>query len=363
MELQPLTPEQKHVFDKVVEAVEKGQSPAIGGYAGTGKTILASHLTKRFPGFAVVAPTGKAAEVLRRKGIEADTIHSKTYRPDIDPKTKLIRKNKDGEQIHIPKTSSEVNCSGFLIDEASMVGDDVVKHLESYGKPIIWIGDHGQLPPVKGNLNIMSCPDYRLETIHRNAGDIANFAAHLRSNLPPQEFPLSRDVEIIDGQRAREILEHDPNRFDIQCICGKNKSRVALNNFLRGVRGAISIAPEIGDRIISLKNHRPKLLSNGTQVEIKALFTKDKLSYEIDGATYKIAYNPTTFGNPKPDDIRFKHPFDYAYCVSCHKAQGSEWDTVMVFTYGGKEYMWLDEPHRWAYTAASRAMKKLYWVI
>ena len=47
--------------------------------------------------------------------------------------------------------------------------------------------------------------------------------------------------------------------------------------------------------------------------------------------------------------------FDYAYCITCHKSQGSEFDKVLVFD----EYMKGTDHARWLYTAATRAKKKL----
>jgi hypothetical protein len=54
-------------------------------------------------------------------------------------------------------------------------------------------------------------------------------------------------------------------------------------------------------------------------------------------------------GAPKP------RLFDYGYCITCHKAQGSEWDKLLVFA----EYMKGTDFQRWLYTAATRAKKKL----
>src|SRR5262249_26544126 len=53
----------------------------LGGYAGAGKTTVVKHLKEELPGFAVCASTGKAAHVLRKKGVPASTIHSLIYKP------------------------------------------------------------------------------------------------------------------------------------------------------------------------------------------------------------------------------------------------------------------------------------------
>jgi exodeoxyribonuclease-5 len=53
----------------------------LGGYAGTGKSTLVAHLAKTWVDVAVVALCGKAAHVLRTKGVPAQTIHSLIYAP------------------------------------------------------------------------------------------------------------------------------------------------------------------------------------------------------------------------------------------------------------------------------------------
>lgn len=75
-----------------------------------------------------------------------------------------------------------------------------------------------------------------------------------------------------------------------------------------------------------------------------------------------LPFLPEVFGMKKfnPQDYPYNGPlpFEYAYCVTAHKAQGDEWDNVVVF-----EEQWPQawEARRWSYTAASRARKCLVW--
>ena len=50
------------------------------------------------------------------------------------------------------------------------------------------------------------------------------------------------------------------------------------------------------------------------------------------------------------------HQFDYGYAITAHKAQGSEYDKVLVFE---EDFPWGDEHKRWLYTAVTRAKQKL----
>jgi hypothetical protein len=48
---------------------------------------------------------------------------------------------------------------------------------------------------------------------------------------------------------------------------------------------------------------------------------------------------------------------DYGYVITCHKAQGSEWENVMIMEY--PTYMDI-KGLRWLYTAITRTSKNLY---
>ena len=76
----PLSAEQQRIVDALVRDVRRGKSiQTLGGYAGTGKTTTIRELRARLPGMAVCAFTGKAATMLRRRGIPASTIHAIIY--------------------------------------------------------------------------------------------------------------------------------------------------------------------------------------------------------------------------------------------------------------------------------------------
>jgi exodeoxyribonuclease-5 len=133
-----LTAHQKHALYQLVKGLrdEKKAQITLGGYAGTGKTTLIKYLIKFFPTYAVAAYTGKAANVLRKKGIPASTIHSRIYKPFFD-----------NGVVYFDLTP-DPGCDGFIIDEASMVSKEIFEDLKAFGLPIVFVGDHGQLEPV-----------------------------------------------------------------------------------------------------------------------------------------------------------------------------------------------------------------------
>ncbi len=125
---------------------------------------------------------------------------------------------------------------------------------------------------------------------------------------------------------------------------------------------------EIGEKLIVLKNNPDTGLMNGSIVDVLAINYEDshegiaevliqddtglKQNIEIDTDILKgIEEKPKRFA--KEEGI---HEVDYAYAVTCHKAQGSEFENVFVINQGQHH----DDYVKWYYTAVTRARKKLY---
>lgn len=343
-----LTQEQKTVVQGILKNVEESQITSCGGAAGTGKTVVVTALSDILPGYCVCAYTGKAAHVLRQRGIsKASTIHSLIYKP-----------MKNGDKIEfVLKEDDEVFCDGFLCDESSMISKDLYEDLLSFNKPVIFVGDHHQLEPVGQDINLMKNPMFTLETIHRNAGEIAFFANHLWQGQPAETFPTSGKVIIADTSSVtpEAMLKMD------QMICAFNKTRIAQNTRVRSVLGHEGTIEE-GERIICLKNNKIDGLFNGMQGEVVRLKGKNRMDFRADGTLfYDIKYDPKQFGKEKSEfgfGVDGPNPFDYAYCITAHKSQGSEFENVMVFEQNSAGW----SKNRWQYTSASRAKKLLVWV-
>lgn len=348
-----LTNHQKWALCQLVADIRKDSTKvSLGGYAGTGKSTLIKYLIKFFPAFAVCAYTGKATQVLRRKGIEgATTIHSRIYKPFFD------------NGIVYWDLASDPGCEGFIIDEASMISEEIYDDLAQFGLPLIFVGDHGQLEPVGSKFNLMETPDYVLEEIHRNAGDIAKFAEHLRKGYSSRGFECEDgSVEFIyDKKPSIELM----TSVD-QVICAYNKTRIGINTQIRKAKGFTDLI-NIGERVMCLRNNRKAGLFNGMQGTVVDLregkYGKKYMDFQFDDLVLKeVCYDLSCFGQ---ETYKIKHgsntpnPFDYAYCVTAHKAQGDEWDNVLVVEQKCKNWSHM----RWSYTAASRAKTKLLWKV
>lgn len=352
-----LTKEQQYVLNESMKFKKKVQK--IGGYAGTGKTTLISSLINKIPNFAVCAFTGKAASVLKKKGIEnASTIHSLIYQPVLDERGNIIT-DKNGSPIFEKKKLLEYE--GILVDEASTVSKELDEDLRSFNLPIIYVGDHGQLEPVGEAIDLMKSPDYTLEEIHRNAGIIAHFAEHIRKGKKPVYFDTgsSNKIEFISKHQILDSI----NDVD-QIICAFNKTRVRMNEIARKIKGFPSGDwPSVGEKLICLRNCKTSGLFNGMQGHIERFFDKPKNKFcfvNENGDKFEVLFDPNTFNQEKYEFSSRKedpHPFEFGYAITCHKSQGSEWDTTMVIEEKCKNW----DHIRWAYTAATRARTKIYW--
>ena len=376
------------------------------GYAGSGKTTLAIEIRKMVKGNGYVlfgSFTGKAALVMRKKGCNgAMTLHSMIYKPR--------RKNRDDEDADRDIPMWELNPESVLagaglliVDECSMVGEDLGRDVMSFGVPVLVLGDPAQLPPVGGAgfFTEGHVPDVMLTEIHRQAADnpIVRIATDIRTGVG---IKLGNHKGAREGTGVaiitRSQLALKTELAAEQILCGKNDTRVTLNRRIRGQlqelgklphgRSISDPLPVVGDRIICLKNKRDRGFLNGGMWTVKEIRDRDiiakkkgrdDVSYlavdSIDGmgTNYAMVPNPFWFWNGKANDLHLPekmqrshyHEFDYGYAITCHKSQGSQWDKVLVydesqiFGRAGEE----DIPDRWLYTAATRAAEALIIVV
>lgn len=379
-----LSPDQQQAHDHVVEWQRARTSllKTLGGWAGTGKTTTLGAIVNTLRArqdrlrVAFCCFTGKASLVMRNK-LEASralregegqdycgTIHSLIYEPVV----------RDGYVVGWRRVAT-LPFDLIVLDEASMVDALLFKDLQSYGLPILAVGDHGQLPPVSGELNLMSNPEIRLEKIHRQAED--NPIVHVSRVVREEGYlPPGRYGEWVNKVTDPEVLERVRDLKDVLVICGTNKTRARLNSFLRARADFDGPLPMKGEKVICLRNNRAAGIYNGmTGTLLEPPRPNDlwlRLSVKMDGGpVFKGDAFAAQFGAPKtldefdrgPNKTKLKGPqlgdlFDWGYAMTCHKAQGSEAKRVVVF----EECEWMrdeDLQRRWAYTAYTRARERL----
>lgn len=329
------------------------------GYAGSGKSTLARHFARQIDGKTVYAAfTGKAALVMQRAGAYgASTIHSLIYKvDDTGPQVRFV----------LNPESAAAEASLIVIDEVSMVDEALARDLLSFRRPILVLGDPAQLPPVRGaGFFTEAKPDVMLTEIHRQARDnpIIRMATDLRegNDLPLGDYGDGCRVVPRGALSEREVLGAS------QVLVGLNRTRKGMNAKMRRILGFTSEFPETGDRLVCLKNDKGKGIFNGGTFTVERRGTgKAKMPLVLasddfpDRGEIEVDAWPDVFSRePTQDEIaqvRDMQIFDFGYALTVHKAQGSQWDEVIVYDEAG---FMKNEAWRWRYTAATRAAKKL----
>tara|TARA_Y100000310_G_C20692501_1_gene823265 strand:+ start:2298 stop:3542 length:1245 start_codon:yes stop_codon:yes gene_type:complete len=339
----------------------------MGGVGGSGKTLtiaLTLPTLKDASNNPVVvkyaAYTGKAAMVMQNRGLPASTIHSLIY----DSQTK-------GERVIFTlKPRSEIYAELLVIDEASMIPDDMREDLESLRIPILYVGDHAQLEPVSGAGCIMTNPQIKLEEVHRQALDsgIIKVATDVRNSIPVPKgsYGVRSDAHKV-GRDAVNDLNLLSNADVV--ICHTNIQRQELNHSIRTFKGYEGTYPQVGEKLICVRNNKDMGVCNGLAVTVvDIVYEGGYLVMDcIDEAGVqhnRLKVSTQYFDEGEHPHIKGKTNitlFEFAYAITCHKAQGSTYGDVVVIE-GNMAGQKMEFRRRWLYTAISRASDSLTWI-
>lgn len=387
------SPQQRKALDDVGRwlGCPHQQSFYLAGYAGTGKTTLAKHLAELQDGTVLFgAFTGKAAHVLRQRGcLGATTIHRLIYRSHEKGRSRLLQlqhleaealKLEDGAEVHRIRelireeedgldrpffslnTQSDVREADLvIIDEVSMVNDTIGRDLLSFGVKVLVLGDPAQLPPVMGGGYFTDkTPDVMLTEIHRQAAGnpIIEMATKVRQG-EKLDFGVYGESEVMEWADLNEeiILAHD------QLLVGRNKTRRGANIRVREFMGFRGSLPQVNDRLVCLRNDHDAGLLNGAIWEVDStrpssdqdfvnLSIRPECKDDGDHLNVKVFAAPF-LGTKIPQwGRKAAQEFDYGYALTCHKAQGSQWDSVLILDESG---VFKAAAKQWLYTAITRA--------
>lgn len=362
----------------------------IAGYAGVGKSTVVKYIISALnlpPDYvAYIAFTGKAATVLRHKGCpNAMTAHKFLY---------YSSKNKDGSFTFKPKPKTRIGPYKLVVvDEISMLPKKLWDLLLSYHIPVIACGDPFQLPPISKNTDnhVLDFPHIFLDQIMRQAqeSEIIRLTMDIREGKKIN-YQKGNEVQILPYQ---EVIPGMYNWAD-QIICATNKMRIEINDTMRQWQGRGKI-PEPGDKVIACRNcweileeKGENALVNGTigylqnidfhmheypirnfplvpVMDCDIVTDENEIYHDlmVDRKTieegekfltseqeYEIYHNSELKGT-EPLEL------EYGYAITCHRAQGSEWNNIMVIE---ERFPFSREEHaRWLYTACTRASSKL----
>jgi len=408
------SPQQDLALKKVSAWFQDRHAPQVfklDGFAGTGKTTLARHFADGVNNVLFAAYTGKAASVLRQMGCPgARTLHSLLYDVSEHDRTKLKEleeqimalnalapEDRDEHLLELLEEDLEVlkrrlNAPRFtlnpeselkdadllIVDECSMIDEGLAHDIESFGRKVLIMGDPAQLPPVKGlGYYSLRQPDMLLTEIHRQAAHnpILRFATLVRegNELPNGDFGAAKKL-------TRALAGNQWHlHADQQILVGKNESRRSINRMVRKDLGHVDPYPQEGERLVVLRNDKEIGVLNGvvcTTLTKAERFDGDEAlvaTVMYEGSPLEgLAIDPMPFDMydaPKSllselewqmnaPDRRWMIPMDYAYALTVHKAQGSQWDRVVIVDDGFGA--WDRKLRRqWLYTAITRAKEEL----
>jgi exodeoxyribonuclease-5 len=343
------------------------------GYAGTGKSTTADTIVRRLgvhrPVYATF--TGKAAHVLRTKGVDdARTIHSLIYIPSeklrqklnalieqletvTDPEErKILTRRIAAEQRRLDSPdwllreqdeSDLAQADLLVVDEVSMVGERMAMDLLSWGTKTLVLGDPGQLPPIEGaGYFVDATPDHLLTEVLRTALDspVTRIATKIRSAQPGEpDYGMRFDDGNgpVENITVGELLDID------QILVGTNKTRWQAIHLVRALRGLTSTMPQPGDRVMALANSSAAEVFNGQQFDVAAVHDvtdrPDRIALDVvddSGTTRQLVAWRAGFTGlegeqaAKRDGRGSVAAMTFAQAVTVHKAQGSQWDRVLV---------------------------------
>ena len=324
----------------------------LAGFAGVGKSTICSiaieEIKKQYKIKTVntATYTGKAASVLRKKGIDAQTIHSMIYIADVD----------DNGVLHgfdLDRYGAASKSDLIVLDECSMIADEM-------------------------GYFTRNTPDVFLQEIHRQCADSPIIKLATMARKGEKITPgLYNDANILSVMLNNETQSHIFNS-ETQVICGLNRVRHTVTQKIRNRLGFNGEFPLDGERVICCKNDKINKLFNGQMgyldgnanklskteygdrylANFKVLMDDEKYEHTLnvdphlfqshflsDGKAEKIPYI-------KGREIKSFNEFDWGYAITCHKAQGSQWDHVTIVDDSAS---FREDRNRWLYTSLTRA--------
>lgn len=349
-----LSEEQNAALKALVDFYENSTNPCfvLHGLAGSGKTTVLAQMALRYESAMLCTFTGKAASILRLKtAIDAMTIHSAFYR------LKEEKKKKDGTSelvFQAQHLNGGLSNRLLLLDECSMINEAMAFDMIKTGAKIIACGDPGQLPPVEGK-QFFTTPNITLRTIHRQAleSPIIRQAHAVRQGKPYES----------DGDKFR-VIKHgqlsNAEKSDADIVlCWTNATRRAVNRHMRALRGfQMTPHPQVGEPVLCLRNAPEYGIFNGGIYTLLEPFMEMDTSIVLEVEGRAVTIPEVNFEGMKSGLGHGRKAttwFDFGYALTVHKAQGSEWDNVILID----EYRRQEQRKEWLYTAITRAADKI----
>lgn len=320
---------------EALRMIETSGVRIVTGGPGVGKTTVIDRMIRSYKrmkpkaSIKLAAPTGRAAaRISETSGGEcAATIH----------KLLGMRPFGEGEEIR-PEYNKDnmLPCGLFVIDEASMVDEllllDLLRAIPT-GSTVIFSGDPMQLPSVDSGTALKDLiasgvfPVVRLTTMHRqdessliaeNYIKISNRCVDL---ITGDSFKIETDKREKLLERVLNIYENTEDSGSFQILCVTRKGLLGscnLNNIIAaGRHGEVQTAKYMpGDKVMMTRNNYSSGYWNGDTGIVEEIKPEGAVIRFYDGRKLILR-----------EDFA---DIEYAFACTVHKAQGSEYDRVMV---------------------------------
>lgn len=399
-----LTKEQLTALSIIFKCLRDGKNViALTGPAGSGKTTMIQEIKSKLGDDLVVsAMTNKAAGVLRQKNIlDAITTHKACLKPILrEPAKRLLAYfHSDDRNSELEDDLSayyalsllqnawsaardhglseaarlldihdffeeffegwgprEERTGVLVIDEASMLGETLLKTILQTFTQVILVGDAMQLPPVNDDgvfLNdLLIDVQIPLSQIHRQA-------------LSSQPLALAHRVltgKYIDMNPLKEIdLNLCSNGVPI--IVWRNRTRISLTKAIRSALGYSSQMPMVGEYIVCRENRKSGKVEFANNSVWKVVKIATRTSYILEDSDGNQLEKPVhLFMEEYGAGLGLRSRFYYS--LTCHCSQGSEWSTVMIHSDDARACLGMlqEDGRKLLYTAITRAKEKVIWV-
>lgn len=361
---------------------------SLSGAAGTGKTTIIRHFIEyedlKMSDVVCCAYVGKAVTVLAANGLPAKTIHSLIYERIV-----TYERDANGEIVFneggYPKTKNvftlrdqlDHNYKLIVCDEASMVDEKIEADLCSFGIPIIFTGDHNQLPPIFGDSRVMLKPDFILTQIMRQEKDnpiiyLSQRAIHGLPLLPGDygDSKITTSIEV-----GSNLLKDYDN-----IIVGKNKvRRMFIDHIRQRILKIDTKLPVDGEKLICRQNNwdcslgEGFYLTNGTmgiaihvdysrmkKGAVPITFVPEVTRRPVEDILLDTEYIRLPMEEAKDYGLTPYNKFEYGYAITAHLSQGSQCPRILFLD----GYFHDEETTRkLRYTAITRAQQTVHIVV
>jgi len=406
--------------NNVIDGHDKRLFTVLKGCAGTGKTTLVAEVLKSIDysiPVSVLTLTGKASSVLLQKMNDAGALEGNRQVCTIHHFMYVLLDVKDGNLVFSRVEDDEYRKGAnskirtindtqlIIVDESSMLSNKMIEDLKKYDIPILFVGDEKQLPPVGEHINtLFEDADWELTEVHRQAleNPIIRLATEVRkkNQVPYGEWDNKVGKFKKKEQRTINLMKLfrdkmlDSSRI---ILTGLNKNRVRINKLTREQLGFSEYDfPQAEEKVVCLRNNKSVGIKNGqTFTVLNSRKVADtllllELQPDDDPELRHTCFSLTTCFNVgkaeevaddiERDKFRAKNAvknaldmpdnwgvgdgvnlFDYGYCLTVHKSQGSEWDKVLLVD----DQKWQEKKEdnhqyfRWLYTGITRAKEGL----